>query len=219
MLRDQFLLDPGVVFLNHGSFGACPAPVFEAYQRFQRELERQPVEFLALERRFPELLETARTRLARACRGGLGQPRLRSERELRGERGRPLARARSRRRGAARRRRVRRDGAALALRGRTLRRHARAPAVLGARAGPTNPRRLLLAHRMDERARQRRRGDLPACARGRCALDRRRRTRPRTDRPRPRRARGGRLRRQLPQVAVRAEGRGLPLRAARGCSR
>ena len=64
MLKEQFLLDPGVVFLNHGSFGACPAPVFEAYQRFQRELERQPVEFLALERRLPELLETARTRLA-----------------------------------------------------------------------------------------------------------------------------------------------------------
>ena len=52
------------MFLNHGSFGACPAPVFEAYQRFQRELERQPVEFLALERRLPELLDTARERLA-----------------------------------------------------------------------------------------------------------------------------------------------------------
>ena len=65
MLEDQFLLDPTVVFLNHGSFGACPAPVFEAYQGFQRELERRPVEFLALERRFPELLEVARARLAR----------------------------------------------------------------------------------------------------------------------------------------------------------
>jgi hypothetical protein len=48
-VKDSFLLDPGVVYLNHGSFGACPRPVFEAYQR-QRELERQPVEFLALER-------------------------------------------------------------------------------------------------------------------------------------------------------------------------
>jgi isopenicillin-N epimerase len=50
------------VFLNHGSFGACPKPVFEEYQRWQRELERQPVEFLA--RRWPELDELARTALA-----------------------------------------------------------------------------------------------------------------------------------------------------------
>lgn len=63
-MREYFLLDPDVVFLNHGSFGACPRPVFETYQAFQRELERQPVEFLAKERRFPELLDTARTRLA-----------------------------------------------------------------------------------------------------------------------------------------------------------
>jgi isopenicillin-N epimerase len=63
-VREQFLLDPTIVFLNHGSFGACPRPVFEAYQAFQRELERQPVEFLALERRFPELLDGARARLA-----------------------------------------------------------------------------------------------------------------------------------------------------------
>lgn len=63
-MKELFLLDPDVVFLNHGSFGACPRPVFEAYQAFQRELERQPVEFLALERRFPELLDHARMRLA-----------------------------------------------------------------------------------------------------------------------------------------------------------
>src|SRR5216684_6619219 len=34
-LRDEFLLDPDVVFLNHGSFGACPRPVFERYQTWQ----------------------------------------------------------------------------------------------------------------------------------------------------------------------------------------
>ena len=63
-MKGLFLLDPDVVYLNHGSFGACPRPVFEAYQGFQRELERQPVEFLALERRFPALLDEARCALA-----------------------------------------------------------------------------------------------------------------------------------------------------------
>lgn len=45
-MRDYYLLDENVVFLNHGSFGACPKPVFERYQAWQLELERQPVEFL-----------------------------------------------------------------------------------------------------------------------------------------------------------------------------
>ena len=40
-LQDYFLLDPSVTFLNHGSFGATPKPVFKTYQRWQRELERQ----------------------------------------------------------------------------------------------------------------------------------------------------------------------------------
>jgi isopenicillin-N epimerase len=61
-LADQFLLRRDVAFLNHGSFGACPRPVFEAYQAWQRELEAQPVEFLV--RRLNGLLEEARRRLA-----------------------------------------------------------------------------------------------------------------------------------------------------------
>ncbi len=61
-LREYFLLDPDVVFLNHGSFGATPEPVFREYQRWQRELERQPVEFLG--RRHNELMRQARSALA-----------------------------------------------------------------------------------------------------------------------------------------------------------
>ena len=61
-LRDLFLLRPGAIFLNHGSFGACPRPVFEAYQSWQLELERQPVEFLG--RRFTDLMRQARESLA-----------------------------------------------------------------------------------------------------------------------------------------------------------
>ena len=61
-LRGEFLLDPEVAFLNHGSFGACPRPVFERYQARQRELESEPVDFL--DRRLPALLADARTDLA-----------------------------------------------------------------------------------------------------------------------------------------------------------
>jgi isopenicillin-N epimerase len=69
-LRREYLLDPEVAFLNHGSFGACPRPVFEAYQAWQRELEYEPVDFLA--RRLPGLLDAARDTLAAylACRPG-----------------------------------------------------------------------------------------------------------------------------------------------------
>lgn len=46
-MKDQFLLNPDIYFLNFGSFGACPKPVFEVYQNFQLELEQQPVKFIA----------------------------------------------------------------------------------------------------------------------------------------------------------------------------
>lgn len=44
-LKDQFLLNPEYRHLNHGSFGACPKPIFEDYQRWQLALERDPVDF------------------------------------------------------------------------------------------------------------------------------------------------------------------------------
>jgi isopenicillin-N epimerase len=60
-VREHFLLDPDVVYLNHGAFGACPRPVFERYQAWQRELEREPTQFIA--RKLPDLLEQAREAL------------------------------------------------------------------------------------------------------------------------------------------------------------
>jgi isopenicillin-N epimerase len=56
-LREEFLCDPSVTFLNHGSFGATPRAVFERYREWQLELERQPVLFLA--RRLDGLLAPA----------------------------------------------------------------------------------------------------------------------------------------------------------------
>jgi len=46
LTRDDFFIRDDVTFFNHGSFGACPKVVFSAYQDWQLELERQPVEFL-----------------------------------------------------------------------------------------------------------------------------------------------------------------------------
>ena len=45
-MKSQFLLNPEITYLNHGSFGACPKPVFENYQYWQLELEREPVQFI-----------------------------------------------------------------------------------------------------------------------------------------------------------------------------
>jgi isopenicillin-N epimerase len=67
-LRAEFLLDPGVHFLNHGSFGACPRPVFERYLWWARELEIQPVAFLG--RRLPGLLAESRAHLAAYLNAG-----------------------------------------------------------------------------------------------------------------------------------------------------
>lgn len=59
---DAWALDPAVVFLNHGSFGACPRAVLAVQADLRAELEENPVAFLgrALEGR----LDEARARLA-----------------------------------------------------------------------------------------------------------------------------------------------------------
>ncbi len=61
-MKDEFLLDDSLVFLNHGSFGACPRAVFECLQGWQRRMEANPVEFLG--RRSADLLRAARGGLA-----------------------------------------------------------------------------------------------------------------------------------------------------------
>ena len=46
-LKPLFQLDPEITFLNHGSYGSCPKPVFEVYQDWQRKLEAQPIKFMS----------------------------------------------------------------------------------------------------------------------------------------------------------------------------
>lgn len=52
----HFSLDPEIVYLNHGAFGACPKVVQAVRFRLQEELERNPVGFFTreLERRLDE---------------------------------------------------------------------------------------------------------------------------------------------------------------------
>ena len=61
-LRDQFLLNDQVTFLNFGSFGATPKPVFEKYQAYQLEMERDPVQFIT--NRGQAYLKQSRTALS-----------------------------------------------------------------------------------------------------------------------------------------------------------
>jgi isopenicillin-N epimerase len=60
--RREFALDPEVVFLNHGSFGAAPRRVLDYQAEIRRRLELNPVGFL--KRELPDLMEEAR-----ACLG------------------------------------------------------------------------------------------------------------------------------------------------------
>ena len=60
-LRRHWLLEDETVFLNHGSFGACPRPVLEAQARLRERMEREPARFFT--REAPRLLAAAREAL------------------------------------------------------------------------------------------------------------------------------------------------------------
>jgi isopenicillin-N epimerase len=56
-------LDPDSVFLNHGSFGACPKEVLEKQHAYRQRLESQPVRFLM--REMEEMFDRSRNEVAR----------------------------------------------------------------------------------------------------------------------------------------------------------
>lgn len=45
-IKEQFLLKKDITYLNFGAYGACPKPIFEVYQNFQKELEEEPTLFI-----------------------------------------------------------------------------------------------------------------------------------------------------------------------------
>ena len=47
--KSLFLLDPKITYLNHGSFGACPKPIFDSLIAWQKKLELDPVKHLAFD--------------------------------------------------------------------------------------------------------------------------------------------------------------------------
>ena len=59
---DEWILDPAITFLNHGSFGACPWVVLRAQQELRDRLERRPGRFLDDD--LEGLLDSARSELA-----------------------------------------------------------------------------------------------------------------------------------------------------------
>lgn len=60
-LASQWDLDPQIVFLNHGSFGACPRSVLEYQTRLRARLEAEPVRFFVHE--LEPLLDAVRREL------------------------------------------------------------------------------------------------------------------------------------------------------------
>ena len=64
-IKNQFMLDNKVTFLNHGSFGACPKEIFSEYQSWQKKLETQPVKFLDQYRDFGPNMTNVRKALSK----------------------------------------------------------------------------------------------------------------------------------------------------------
>lgn len=62
MFAGHWTLDPLIIFLNHGSFGACPRVLLELQTELRAQMEAEPVRFLA--RQLEPLLDASRERLA-----------------------------------------------------------------------------------------------------------------------------------------------------------
>src|SRR5436189_3372547 len=62
LMKQNWLLDPNITFLNHGSFGATPIAVLAKQDEYRTRLEREPVRFMV--RELEPLLDDARAEVA-----------------------------------------------------------------------------------------------------------------------------------------------------------
>lgn len=62
LMPELWGLEPGIRFLNHGSFGSVPAPVRQACEAWRDRIEARPIEMLG--RRLPELLAEVRAHVS-----------------------------------------------------------------------------------------------------------------------------------------------------------
>jgi isopenicillin-N epimerase len=60
--RAPWRLEPGISYLNHGAFGACPEPVLEAQRVWRERMEAEPTRFFA--REYEGHLDEARRTMA-----------------------------------------------------------------------------------------------------------------------------------------------------------
>ena len=68
LVKEHWLLDPSVIFLNHGSFGATPKVVLAKQEEYRRRMESDPVRFLV--RELEPLLDQVRADVARFVGAG-----------------------------------------------------------------------------------------------------------------------------------------------------
>src|SRR5438105_3848704 len=61
-MKQHWLLDPAITYLNHGSFGATPIAVLAKQDEYRARLEREPVRFMV--RELEPLLDAARAEVA-----------------------------------------------------------------------------------------------------------------------------------------------------------
>ena len=70
-MKEHWMLDPAITYLNHGSFGATPLAILARQDEYRSQMEREPVRFFV--RELEAMLDAARRELAAFLRAGSGE--------------------------------------------------------------------------------------------------------------------------------------------------